>query len=224
MLGRMRQRADIAANPVSRAPPSVGGGAAVQNTPQWRRPPPDRYLRVRVLLLASSLVLTFAAGTALARDPAPSVPSPATAAPAQSGGARFSPAANEAVQVVNDFMTALVAGKLESARLLMTPDAVVIANGQVLGDRDDYINGAAKGDAAALGTVQRELLRRDAKAGPNLAWVLSEKRLRAPGTTQGPSEVVVETMLLAKTAAGWKISHIHWSGRTAGRPASQPAS
>jgi hypothetical protein len=62
----------------------------------------------------------------------------------------------------------------------MTPDAVVIANGQVLGDRDDYINGAAKGDAAALATVQRDLLRRDAKAGPNLAWVLSEKRLRAP--------------------------------------------
>ena len=106
-------------------------------------------------------------------------------------------------------------GQLEAARQLMTPDAVVMANGHVLGDRDTYINGAAKGDAAALGTVQRELLRRDVKAGADFGWVVSEKRLRAAGGAQA-GEVVTETMLLTRTAAGWKITHIHWSGRHAG--------
>ena len=115
--------------------------------------------------------------------------------------------------MVNGFMAALAGGKLEAARQQMAPDAVVIANGQVLGYRDEYIKGAAKADAAALGTAQRELLRRDAKAGANFGWVLSEKRLRTGNNPQGASEVVVETMLLAKTPAGWKITHIHWSGR-----------
>ena len=83
------------------------------------------------------------------------------------------------MQVVNTFMTALANGQLEAARQLMTPDAVVISNGHVLGDRNGYIDGAAKDDAAALRQVQRELLRRDAKAGADVGWVVSEKRLRA---------------------------------------------
>ena len=96
------------------------------------------------------------------------------------------------------------------------PDAVVIANGQVLGDRDGYIDGAAQGDATALRLVRRELVRRDAKASADLGWVLSEKRLQAPGGAQSASETVLETMLLARTPSGWKITHIHWSGRRAG--------
>ena len=152
---------------------------------------------------------TVAAGSAFAQSPrAPAaVPTPAAqpriaTTPAQAGGVRVSPAANEAVQVVNSFMAALVSGQLEAARQLMAPDAVVIANGNVLGKRDAYIDGAAKGDAAALRSVQRELLHRDVKAAADVSWVISEKRLRAAGAATGPSEVVTETMLLAKTARG----------------------
>lgn len=167
---------------------------------------------MRQLLLASSLVLaSVVAGTAYAKSPEPSVPSPA----AQADAAQRSPAANEAVQVVDAFLTALAGGRLDAARQLMTPDAVVLANGLVLGDRDTYINGAAKGDAAALGTVQRELLRRDVKAGANLGWVVSETTLRQPNGASAV-EVMTETMLLTRTADGWKITHIHWSGRHAG--------
>jgi ketosteroid isomerase-like protein len=134
---------------------------------------------------------------------------------AAAANAPLSPAASDAVQVVNAFMGELINGQLDAARQLMTPDAVLIANGNVLGQRDEYIDGAAKADAAALKSVQRELLRRDARVGPaaDVALVLSEKRLRALGATQGPSEVVVETILLVKTASGWKITHVHWSGR-----------
>jgi ketosteroid isomerase-like protein len=174
-------------------------------------------MRVRSLLLASSLLLaTVAAGPAFAQPSATPASASATVTPTpQSGAAQRSPAANAAEQVVNTFMADLASGKLEAARQLMTPDAVVMANGHVLGDRDGYINGAAKGDAAALRSAQRELVHRDAKASADVAWVMSEKRLRTAGAVEGPSEVVVETMLLARTAAGWKITHIHWSGRHA---------
>jgi ketosteroid isomerase-like protein len=182
---------------------------------------------VRALRFASSLLLaTVVAGPAFAQPPQPAAtPTAAPSAQARvatpqaqgtAGKAQLSPEATAAVQVVNTFMASLASGQLEAARKLMTPDAVVMVDGQVIGNRDAYIDGAAKGDAAALKTVQRELLRRDAKAGPNFGWVLSEKRLRSPGSAQGPSEVVTETMLLARTAEGWKIAHIHWSGRRAG--------
>lgn len=163
---------------------------------------------MRRLLLAASLALsTAAAGAASSQLPRVATPPP------QVGAHSLSPAASDAAQVVNEFMAALAGGQLEAARRLMAPEAVVVANGNVLGNRDGYIDGAAKADAAALRTVERELLRRDAKAGGDFAWVLSEKRLLGPAGAQGPSEVVTETMLLSRTPAGWKITHIHWSGR-----------
>jgi ketosteroid isomerase-like protein len=157
---------------------------------------------------------TVASGSALAQSPRAPAAGPDTSA---HSSAATSAQANEAVKVVNDFMTALASGQLEVARQLMAPDAVVMVNGQVLGDRDGYINGPAKGDYVALRSVQRELLHRDAKADAQLGWVLSEKRMRAAPGAQGPAELVLtETMLLARTPAGWKIAHIHWSGRPAG--------
>ena len=179
---------------------------------------------MRSFLLASSLILATFAGSAFAqssRAPAPvpntSAPSRVATAPTHAADVKVSPAAKDAVQVVNAFMAALAGGQFEAARQLMTPDAVVIANGQVLGDRDGYINGAAKGDAAALSSVQqRDLLRRGAQAGADLGWVVSEKRLLGPAGAKGPKGLLLtETMLLAKTPAGWKITHIHWSGRPA---------
>jgi ketosteroid isomerase-like protein len=160
---------------------------------------------VRSLLLAFSFALSaVAAGPAFAQSPAP--------APA---AVQLSPAANDAVQLVDAFVAALAAGQLDAARQFMAPNAVVVANGQVLGTRDAYIDGPARGDAAALRTVERDVLRRDVNAGPDFGYVVTEKRMRVPGDAKGPSEVVIETMLIAKTAAGWKITHIHWSGRHA---------
>ena len=153
----------------------------------------------------------FSAFLALASAAAGPVLAQANAAAV--GAPEASPAARDAAQTVDAFMAALVGGQLERAREQMTPNAVVVSNGEVLGERDEYIDGAAKGDSAALRTVQRELVRRDARAGTDVAWVVSEKRLRSTAATQGPSEVVVETMLLARTPAGWKITHVHWSGR-----------
>jgi ketosteroid isomerase-like protein len=166
--------------------------------------PTFRYMRVRPLLLAVSLaVATLANAPAFAQTQA----TPAAALIT----AHVVPAARDAVVVADTFSAALSSGQLDTARQLMTPDAVVVANGQVLGERDAYIDGAAKGDAAALRGVQRELLRREAGAGSDVAWVLSEKRVRA--AAQGGSEVVMESMLLIKTPSGWKITQIHWSGR-----------
>ena len=169
---------------------------------------------VRLQLIASSLFLaTVSAAPVFAQSAATPVTQPLAVA------AQASPDADAVAQVVDTFMTDIAGGQFESARQLMTPDAVVLANGQVLGDRDGYINGPAKGDAAALrATTQHELLHRNAKADADFGWVVSEKRLRSTiAGAQAPREILVtETMLLARTGGGWKITHIHWSTRPAG--------
>ena len=169
-------------------------------------PRKTRYPRVRPLVLATSLFISTLIGApALAQSTQPS-PTQATQS-----------AQNEAVRIVDGFMTALSNGQLEAARQSMTPDAVVIANGTVLGTRDAYIDGAAKEDAVAMKSVRsRELVHRDAQIGAQLGWVVSEKRMVGEGAGQLRTMVLTETFLLTKTTSGWKIRGIHWSSRAAG--------
>jgi ketosteroid isomerase-like protein len=170
-----------------------------------------RYPLVRRLFLVTSIALaTLAGGSALAASN--------TAAPqAASAGATTQATPHETVQIVDAFMAALADGQLEAARQYMTPDAVVMANGQVLGNRDAYIDGAARGDVAALRGVQRELVNRGVSADADIGWVVSEKRMRAGAGAQAARAIgLTETMLLAKTPSGWKITHIHWSSHAEG--------
>jgi len=168
--------------------------------------PVTRYLHVRPLVLAASLFLsTMLAGPAFAQSASTQ---PATAQSA---------AENEATKVVDDFMAKLSSNQLEAARQAMTPNAVVIANGLVLGTRDGYIDGAAKADAVAMKSVRsRELMHRDSQVGAQVGWVVSEKRMVGEAAGQMRAMVLTETFLLAKTPSGWKISGIHWSSRAAG--------
>jgi len=169
-------------------------------------------MRMRTFVSACFLALSaFAAGPAFAQAAAPATLPAATTQQAPV----MSPEARDAVELVDAFVAVLAAGQLEAARQFMAPDAVIVANGKTLGTRDRYIDGPARGDAAALRTVDRDVLGRNAWAGPGFAYVVTEKRLRTPGATNGPSEVVIETMLLRKTEGGWKIAHVHWSGRHA---------
>ena len=153
-LGQTRQRADIAIRRRRCLPPDSGGRMARQKSPQ-SQPPLNRFTRVRPLFLATSLFLSTLAGA------------PAFAQSTQASPMQATPSAqDEAARVVDGFMAALSNGQLEAARQSMTPDAVVIANGTVLGTRDGYIDGAAKGDAIAMKSVRsRELVHRDARLG-----------------------------------------------------------
>jgi hypothetical protein len=172
---------------------------------------------MRSLLLVSSLVLaTFGAGSAFAQS--------ANAKAAVNTGAQARVAATpaqavstkEAVQVVNDFMGALASGQLEAARKFMTVDAV--GDGQWQRPRPTRCLYRWSGEGrfrrparrAARTPVPPGKGRRRRCLGPERKARERDRRHR------GPSEVVIETMLLGKTPAGWKITHIHWSGRHAG--------
>ena len=140
-----------------------------------------------------------------------------TRAPAQAAAptpdVRIAPNAVEPVRVVGDFMTALSTNNLAAARELMEPGVVVITNGVIRGSRDAYMAQQATADADYMRRAQRQLLRRDARAGPNMAWVVSEKLFKVPDGDPKAAIATSETIVLVKTPAGWKIAHIHWSSR-----------
>ncbi|MEO8000791.1 MAG: nuclear transport factor 2 family protein [Arenimonas sp.] len=127
----------------------------------------------------------------------------------------IAPEANAAVQVVDSFMAKLASGDLSAAEKFLDPGLVVISNGIIQGSRSDYLNGPAKTDAAYLQKNRRQLLRRQARADTSFAWVISEKALFPQNAGKSTTQLVSETMLLAKTPAGWKIMHIHWSSHVA---------
>ena len=203
-VGPSRQRTDIAARPRRCLPPATGGAGGGKRAPNAHSLE-LRYTHVRPLVLATSLFLsTLVAGPAFAQS------TQATSMQAQS-------AESEATQAVEAFMAALSSGQLEIARQAMTPDAVVVANGTVLGTRDGYIDGPARGDALAMKSVRsRELVHSAANVGADRGWVVNEKRMIGEGAGQFRAMMLIETFLLTKTATGWKISGIHWSSRNAG--------
>lgn len=173
-------------------------------------------LPATVLLLALAVGMAPAASIAQARQAAPAQQQQAQQqlAQPQQPNIRIAPAARDAVVVVNDFMQALITGNLPAARQLLDPGVTVISNGRILGTRDEYMARQAPTDSAFLGKAQRQLLRRDGRAGPQFAWVVSEKAYRTDVPGKPPVLMVTaETMVLAKAPAGWRIVHIHWSSR-----------
>ena len=112
-VGPVPQRADIAILPVAWLPPAVGGACAGQTSANGVALPASRYMLVRRLALAASLLFALAGAPAFAQSPAHAQPATPSADAMQAN-------ADEAARVVDAFMTALIGGQLETARQLMT--------------------------------------------------------------------------------------------------------
>lgn len=124
------------------------------------------------------------------------------------------PAATEAVATVERFSSALSAGDLVKATAELDPSVLILESGGAEHSRDEYLGGHAKSDAAFLKTARISLKARTAQASGDLAWVASESEIPAK---KGETMLMIdstETMLVRKTAQGWKIVHIHWSSRS----------
>jgi ketosteroid isomerase-like protein len=119
------------------------------------------------------------------------------------------------VATVERFSSALAAGDLGKASAELDPGVVILESGGAERSRDEYLGGHAKSDADFLKTAMMTLKRRSAQSSGDLAWVASESQIHA---MKGEEMLMIdstETMVLRKSAEGWKIVHIHWSSRRA---------
>jgi mono/diheme cytochrome c family protein/ketosteroid isomerase-like protein len=127
-------------------------------------------------------------------------------------GTPLSANVTEPVAVVERFFRALATGDTKSASALLDPKVLIYESGGAERSRVEYESHHLGADSAFLKTAKHKLLSRTGDATGALAWVATESRLTTTGE-KAADVVSTETMVLRKTAQGWRIVHIHWSSR-----------
>jgi uncharacterized protein (TIGR02246 family) len=164
-------------------------------------------MKIRPSLLVAALLL----GAPLAQaqtdphaghHPAAPVVAAAPADPAQA-----------AIDVVEQFSAALKAGDLDRVGALLADDVLVLESGGAERSKQEYLGHHAGADAEFLKDTHVQVTGRTARLAGDVAWVGTESELHASNNGVPLTLLSSETMILARTAAGWRIVHIHWSSR-----------
>jgi ketosteroid isomerase-like protein len=175
-------------------------------------------MTIKTLLpaLALALALAFATSSVHAHG-TEKHPEKTMAAGRDTAGAQLhvAPAANDAVAAVERFSAALSSAALDTAAAELDASVLILESGGVERSRDEYLGGHAKHDAEFLKAAHITLKHRTAQASGDLAFVASESEIHAMKGKDMLMIASTETMVLRKSAAGWKIVHIHWSSRRA---------
>lgn len=115
--------------------------------------------------------------------------------------------------VVRAFHVALSRGDSSAALALLAPDVVIYESGGVEASRDEYRSHHLAADIQFSAATTREVVTQRSGTDGDLAWVLSQSRTSGTFGDRRIDSRGTETMLLKRTADGWKIVHIHWSSR-----------
>ena len=125
------------------------------------------------------------------------------------------PAAQEAVAVVEAFSAAIKGVRIDEASALLDPTVLVLESGGSERNRDQYLAEHAQADAQYMKDARQALRYQQARVLGDIARVGSESIISHNKDGELSSSLSTETMVLKKTAQGWKIVHIHWSSRPA---------
>ena len=129
--------------------------------------------------------------------------------------ATMSPQAQEAAKAVDAFHAKLSGSDGAGAAALLAEDALIFESGHAERSRAEYASHHAGADAAYAAAVPSRLTRRNGFVDGDTAWIVSESRATGKYKDKVVDRVTTETMILRKTAEGWRIAHIHWSSRVA---------
>lgn len=127
--------------------------------------------------------------------------------------APMSSEAQEAAKAVDAFHAQLSGGDGVAAAALLADDALIFESGHAERSRAEYASHHAGADAAYAAAVPSRLTRRNGFVDGDTAWIVSESRATGKYKDKAVDRVTTETMILRKTADGWRIAHIHWSSR-----------
>jgi ketosteroid isomerase-like protein len=123
-------------------------------------------------------------------------------------------AAVSAIAVVDAFHAALKSGDADAVLALLSEDVMVLEEGGAERSREEYAGHHLPADMAFASATTAEVTRRAAWVEGDVAWVLSEGRTTGTFNDRPVNSLTAETIILHKSADGWRIRHIHWSSRT----------
>ena len=126
--------------------------------------------------------------------------------------AQQSPEEGAVRAVATAFGKALAAGDSLAIIAMLHPDIVIFEGGS-WESLEDYRKGHLRADMRFLQGLTQETVRDVIRISGDLALLTREYNTKGTSGERTIDSIGVETMVLAKTADGWKIRHIHWSSR-----------
>ncbi len=130
--------------------------------------------------------------------------------PAESG----TPDAAEISGIAEQFHNALSAGQPDKVIALLQPDALIVEGGTVQ-TRAEYKAEHLGEDIAYVRAVPGKQVSVVVRQEGDVAWVTSTFRVTGKFHDQAVDSLAAETMILHRTAEGWRIRAIHWSSQKA---------
>ncbi|MEW5915867.1 MAG: nuclear transport factor 2 family protein, partial [Gemmatimonadota bacterium] len=118
----------------------------------------------------------------------------------------------DVVAVVTAYHAALAAGDSTAALALLAPDAIILESGGVE-TRDEYRSHHLPGDIGFARAIKSERGAIRVIVQGDVAWATSTSTTQGEYRGRQINSSGAELMVLARTAAGWKIRAIHWSSR-----------
>ena len=131
------------------------------------------------------------------------------------GISRGEPAAADTAAITSaagDFHKELSKGKPDHVIGLLAPDALIVEGGTVQ-TRDEYQREHLAEDIAyarAVPSTRRSIVVRQEG---DVAWVTITFSVTGSFEEKPVDSLAAETMVLTKTAAGWRIRTVHWSSQ-----------
>jgi len=126
-----------------------------------------------------------------------------------------SDAKTTAVATARAFHKALTSGDARTLKELLDPNVLIMESGHVQRSRQEYSAHHLASDLKFMKSITYKLERESGDAVDDLAWVTSESRLTGTVNGKPVDTMSMETLVLKKFAAGWQVTHIHWSSRPA---------
>lgn len=112
---------------------------------------------------------------------------------------------------VDGFHAALQDGDADAAARWLAPDVLIFESGGAERSREQYAAHHLQADAVFLKSANVEILSGTGATVENLAWATTESRISGTAKDKAVDIQSNETIVLKKTAGGWRVVHIHWS-------------
>jgi ketosteroid isomerase-like protein len=125
------------------------------------------------------------------------------------------PVSEGPVAVVDDFGKALRTRDTPRALELLAPDVLIYESGGFEASRDEYAEHHLKSDMEFLAAATVQQLERRHTVSGNVAIVTTRTRVKGQYQDKPFDQLGTETMVLRHAGGAWRITHIHWSSRSA---------
>lgn len=103
----------------------------------------------------------------------------------------------------------------DKALAVLDPEVRIFEGGGAETSRDEYAAHHLASDMAFIAATRTEVLDRKVTVAGDAAWVLTLSKTTGKFRDRDVSSRGAETMILQRTAAGWRIVHVHWSSGSA---------